>query len=1105
MNGAFLRFGLAVAVALTCIGLAAASASAAGSYEFDQTLSLRGDCGTGSPDLIPDPSCPEETPSGRFNEPRSIAIDAYGDEYVASYHENGAEGRIDVFDDEGHFITELLDPHGPLSVAVDTKGNLYVYDNGLAGEIEVAVYAPTEYEPAAGKIKYGSREVFVEKTSTEGGPLGGLAVDFSNDHLYVAYTKGFIEEFSSAAEGHKLLHTIPLPSPLPGAASATFWNNWVAVDSQRRRLFASYCKGNFGFNDCGVLVLEADPPYALVEELDGSNLPTGKFSSLKGSTSIAVDESSGHFFVADLEEPPKAIYEFDQNFDYFATTTFSKLEAPNSSQIAFSNSPLNPTAKNLGYLFAPFPKPAGAAFAFSPPGVIAAEVKSVSATNISETEAELHATIKPNGAPAEYVFEYVTEEEFAAEGFTNAQLAGTGTTSVEETVTVTATARGLIPGTSYRFRVVAENEVPPKDELEGSFRTFSDASIGGGCGNELLRTKFSALLPDCRAYELVTPADTNGRSPKGVGFGGDRFPTVEASPSGNTVAFVTEGGSLPGTEGTGGFNGDLYRTSRGPAGWGNVTRMGPTGTETNNPSPGSTSPDEEYGLFWAGGEGSAVIGGLTHWVRYPDGRAELVGRGSEGTDPAAEANLITEGGTHIVFKSTSPSGPLEEESPPSGTAAIYDRTSDEVTHVVSLLPGNIPAKAKEDALYLDASADGAGIAFSIGDKLYLRLHNEVTYEIGENVTLADVSEGGSRVFYLKGGDLFAFDTETEGATQFTEVGNATVVNVAPDGSRVYFLSTTEITGTGGSPLENPNHATPVAGQQNLYLSEEGQIRFVGTVAAGDVSGPLGGLGRWVAVQAGRAAEDPSRVTPDGSVLLFESRANLAGYNPEGSPEVYRYDSAGNRLDCISCPPTEAPAGEGASLETFALAQTTPPPFTAYGFVPNLRSDGKRVFFQSHEALVSRDSNNAQDVYEWEEDGVGSCTRSGGCVYLISSGHSARDNYLYSVSSSGDDVFFITEDVLVGGDNDTPSIYDARVGGGFPEPAENVCEGEGCHLPITRPPSLTSPGTPAPGTDNVKPSHRCPKGKRKVKRHGKVRCVRKHRHHRKASTRKGAGR
>jgi hypothetical protein len=202
------------------------------------------------------------------------------------------------------------------------------------------------------------------------------------------------------------------------------------------------------------------------------------------------------------------------------------------------------------------------------------------------------------------------------------------------------------------------------------------------------------------------------------------------------------------------------------------------------------------------------------------------------------------------------------------------------------------------------------------------------------------------------------------------------------------------------------------------------------------------------------------------------------------------------------------AGGGASLETYGESQTTPPPFSAYGFVPNLRPDGRRAFFESKEALVAADTNGVQDVYEWEEQGVGSCSRPGGCVYLISSGRSAHDNYLFGVSRSGDDVFFITDDVLVAGDNDMLSVYDARVNGGFPQSASNDCQGEGCRPNLTPAPSMPSAAKPATGADDqvprVKPK-KCPRGKRKVMRKGKVRCVKKHRKQRqtKNGSRKGA--
>ena len=1058
---------------------------------FDPTLSLTGLCTTNGADEVVDPWCPGPPgPSARFESP-NITIDSFGNMYVASFGKTGSDGRIDVFSPEGQFITEF-EAQGPRDIAVDSLGHLYLLEYIPGVVKQISRFSPTTYEPSVGKIAYENPPVVVvEEFESELGFLAswsGLVVDASTGHFFVSYSS-YVAEFGSVAEENKLLDKTIGEGVLSGDT------RYLAVDTAHNRLLVA--AGREGGESSQVRVFELRAPHEFLGTIDGSGLPGGKFLSTSGNITIDADEASGHIFVSDLSGSDK-VYEFGPGLDEaeeFIKKYEHKFGYAFPGEIAIDNASSSP---NRGTLFVP--SESGAVdhtYAFKFELEREPVVESISFAGVTEDEAVLRARVNPEGTETAYRFEYLTERAYeeAGESFSGAALAGEGTLAAGiEGVDVSAAVTGLEPGVVYHFRVVMKNS-QGEAEAETRLRTYP-AALVGPCANDALRAGLSALLPDCRAYELVSPPDTNGRSPLGVGYTGVYFPTLQTSPEGDKATFRIEGGSLPGSEGSGAFNGENYLSTRTATGW-STEIAAPSGTDYLAPLPGGVSPDQEYS-FWGGELNEEPA----RYLRYPDGHSALVGQGSLGEDHNVEANLIAAGGAHVIF--TTRNGPshlaaqLEPDAPPAGTTAVYDRTADEVTHVVSLLPGELTPASGQNATYVGASYDGEGIAFKIGATLYLRYRNEETFEIGAGVTYAGVSEGGGRIFYLEGDDLFAFDVASEETVAFSASGDVTPVNVAADGGAAYLISPSVLT-TG----ENPNGAVAQAGKDNLYLSEEGAISFVATVTALDVEGePLGngqvlGLGLWVqSLAVWRPGQETSRVTHDGSVLLFESEAQLGDYDPEGFKQIYRYDVVAGTLDCLSCNPTLASATSDASLQTVGVESTAEAPVSTYARMPNLSAGGDRAFFQSSEALVLADTDGLQDVYEWEAQGVGSCQRPRGCVHLISYGNSARDDFLFSASESGDDVFFLTTDLLVGADRDaTASLYDARVGGGFPEAVSPPCQEEGCRPVPTPSPSLVVPHTPVLGAAETPRRRKCPKGKRKVTRNGKTRCVKKPRKHR----------
>lgn len=1076
----------------------AAAAELSETHAFNATLSVTGNCETSKNDPVADPSCPAEPPDGAFAEPYGVTIDQHGDLYYYGSKAQGGATHIYVFDASGRFLTELP-TYGSVehtrAVAVDGEGNLYL-ENGYP-TTELYVLHPSRYEPALGEIAYANPPVAVGLGVAS---LGPLAVDNANGRVFVvtepsASGSAMIGEIGAYAEGNPLLRKF-------GAGAVPFDRNVnMAIDARTERIYLSEkLPSESSASDSSVYpagVRELTFEGKLTGTISSVTTAEGphEFSSPFGQIGVAVDESTGHLFISDLENNPKpAVYELNgkgetvsvimHNFQY--TNSGNSIAVDNG--VDSPNSAMNPSSplvkeenSNGSYLFVPSGvQGTGHLYAFAPkPIPKAPAVSGETFSGVGTTEALLQATVDPRGLPTEYVFEYVAAATFehdvevlgAGHGFDSAVTAASGELTAQNgSMAISAALGALQPGTTYRFRVRAGNacngaEAPACISYGEpvQFATYPATLLGpGNCPNEELRVGLTSTLPDCRAYELVTPTDTNGHSPRALDGNpaGDRFGTPPATAAGDVVGFMTLGGALPGFPGAGGFNGDPYVARRSDDGW-RTESVGPSGYLSSNPVPGGFSPELEYMVFGTGPEDIGILArpGGANYVLKPDGSHQPVGEGSLATEPAAETHLISAGAGHTVFSTTSVGASalqLEAAAPPNGTPAIYDRTADGVVHVISLLPGDVTPSAGEGALYLGASTQGNAVAFNIGittsSSLYVRLGDARTVQAAAaGATFEGLSADGRYLFYLLGGDLYRFDTEAEATTRITNgAGAVTVVNIPSQGTAAYFASTTVIAGAGKSATG----ARARVGQPNLYYWDGSTVQFVATLSTRDMDGEFtgggggtrDGLGLWArSISSGSTAVDPSRTTAGGGEIVFESDADLTGYDSGESSEIYRYDAGEASLTCLSCDPTGAPPTGDARLQTVDFSGEGAPT-NPYSEIPSLSANGNRVFFESPDSLVQADTDGVLDVYEWEAAGEGSCETTGGCIFLISSGQGAQPSYLYGVSESGADVFIYTNDLLTAEDGDeAPSVYDARVDGGFPAEASRAaeCLGEAC--------------------------------------------------------------
>jgi hypothetical protein len=827
-----------------------------------------------------------------------------------------------------------------------------------------------------------------------------------------------------------------------------------------------------------------------------------------------------------------------------------------------------------------------------PPGITAQYAASVAAHS-----AVLRGQINPRfWTDTKYYVEYGTgkcSEGGCAQQYPLPPGSALGSGIVSEAMTTKdVSLTNLAPATTYHYRFVAASggggpvrgvggEVGA-DGAEGSFTTAplrQPLPVPDLCPNAQFRTGSSALLPDCRAYEMVSPVDKNGGDIYALlsNFN-DRAAFNQTSLDGSRLTYSSYGA----------FSGakaapyvSQYLASRGPDGWQN---------QAISPAQGvskllSTTTFEIEFRWFSDDLCSSVLLHFSDPLLAPGavpGFANFYRRqncGAEGYEALTTSEPPTQkifdfqpslqgvsaDGRCAVFKAqdqltadANPGDPAEGGSNnqvyescggqlrlvsalPNGKAATEDSSAgtSNVSNVLPVRWANVDQAVSEDGsrvYWSNNSVSGPG-------RLYLRINatqaqSAVTAgkctEADQACTVAisgllpgtpdarfwkATPDGAKALFTVsqESGEvtnkLYAFDLDTKTATLLASQVTG-LMGASEDLSRIYFVSKAALDGDA------------VAGGSNLYLYDGGTVAFIGELSAVD------GNSKTLAAVPSPVNVLPSqhlaRVTADGSGLAFTATGNPTGYDnldvASGKPdsEVYVYDAGSGKLSCASCNPTGArPSGRFAvvgPLEFWAGAYIPGSATQTFSTHP-LSEDGDRLFFNSFDALLPRDTNGKADVYQWQAPGSGDCDEkdasysasNGGCLSLISSGGGAADSEFVDATPDGSDVFFTTAARLLPEDPGQIDIYDARVGGGLPAaPAPAPpCEGEACQGPSAPPSDPPLASTVFQGAGNVveKPGAKKKKARKKKalkKKALKKKHSAKRRHHRSAGhNRRGA--
>jgi hypothetical protein len=595
-------------------------------------------------------------------------------------------------------------------------------------------------------------------------------------------------------------------------------------------------------------------------------------------------------------------------------------------------------------------------------------VESTAVSDVTSSSATLRAHVNPNTFATTYRFEYGLSD-CSVSACTSVPLDAAPIGAGRFLVPVSEEVFGLQPGTTYHYRVVAEN---PEGTTEGPGRTFT---------TELAALGFQ--LADNRTWEMVSPPNKHGAVLLGLGPA-----HIQAAQDGNGITYLSASSVEPHPEGLREVVSVLARRSG--SSWSSKDISTPN-SRVIQPALGQQneyklfSPDLSAALLDPrdgtnlSPEASERAPHLRQNTSPPSYRPLVTGKEGFANVPpgtvfgggGAVSSVTIQGATpdldHVLLRSQIA---LVTDAP-SNVPTVYWWADGELKPV-SVLPssegGAVVGAASPGSSSVPSrnaiSQDGSRVFWSSisSNHLYLRdMEAEESMQIdvvqqgaGGGGKVEPIFQGasadGSVVYFTdtqqltegastSGADLYRCEvplgTPLSGCQDLTNLTTAPpgesaevqgiVSALSEDGSRAYFVAKGDL-----DAGQNQLGHLAVSGEPNLYLWQEGEgLRFIATLATEDR--PTWGLraGGGPRVVTPRSAWLSTAISPSGRYLAFMSQLSLTDSDrPEAGnvdvtsgeavEQVFRYDAVAERLECVSCPPSGA-SPRGTMVEHFELA------------------------------------------------------------------------------------------------------------------------------------------------------------------------------------------